>query len=111
METHQLKYVQELDIPRRDYVLTTKIFWGGPTPNAKGLNRKHIVEGTKVGLIFTVKLFWGWEFCAESILRHMIESLKGELLLLSQASLKRLQVDYVDGEIFILACNTPVSLE
>lgn len=40
--------VQELDIPRKDYVLTTKIFWGGPGPNDKGLNRKHIVEGTKV---------------------------------------------------------------
>jgi aryl-alcohol dehydrogenase-like predicted oxidoreductase len=51
---------QELDIPREDYCLTTKLFWGkGAGPNAKGLSRKHIIEGTK-------------------------------------ASLKRLQVDYVD---------------
>lgn len=40
--------IQELDIPRKDYVLTTKIFWGGNGPNDKGLNRKHIIEGTKV---------------------------------------------------------------
>jgi len=42
--------VQELDIPREDYCLTTKLFWGkGAGPNAKGLSRKHIIEGTKVG--------------------------------------------------------------
>ena len=33
---------------RSDYVLSTKIFWGGSGPNDKGLSRKHIVEGTKV---------------------------------------------------------------
>ena len=40
--------LQELGIPRKDYVLTTKLFWGGGGPNDKGLNRKHIIEGTKV---------------------------------------------------------------
>ncbi len=33
---------------RGDYVISTKIFWGGSGPNDKGLSRKHIVEGTKV---------------------------------------------------------------
>ena len=28
----------------------SKIFWGGPGPNDKGLSRKHILEGTKVSL-------------------------------------------------------------
>lgn len=33
---------------RSDYVVSTKIFWGGSGPNDKGLSRKHIVEGTRV---------------------------------------------------------------
>jgi voltage-dependent potassium channel beta subunit len=44
---------------RSDYVISTKIFWGGEGPNDRGLSRKHILEGT-------------------------------------DASLKRLQLDYVD---------------
>jgi len=30
---------------RSDYVLSTKIFWGGPNANDQGLSRKHIIEG------------------------------------------------------------------
>lgn len=30
---------------REDYVVSTKIFWGGKGVNAEGLSRKHIVEG------------------------------------------------------------------
>jgi voltage-dependent potassium channel beta subunit len=42
---------KELDLPRSSYVLTTKIFWGpGKDVNAKGLSRKHIIEGTKASL-------------------------------------------------------------
>ena len=35
---------------RKDYVLSTKIFWGGEGPNDTGLSRKHIVEGTQAAL-------------------------------------------------------------
>ncbi|MFO1429904.1 MAG: aldo/keto reductase [Candidatus Competibacteraceae bacterium] len=31
---------------RDEYVVSTKIFWGGTGPNQRGLSRKHIVEGT-----------------------------------------------------------------
>ena len=39
---------QELGWKRSDLVISTKIFWGGPGPNDKGLSRKHLIEGTKV---------------------------------------------------------------
>ncbi|PPD79581.1 hypothetical protein GOBAR_DD23482 [Gossypium barbadense] len=58
--------IRELGWKRSDIVVSTKIFWGGPGPNDKGLSRKHIVEGTK-------------------------------------ASLKRLDMDYVD----VLYCHRP----
>jgi len=51
---------------RSDYVVSTKVFWGGSKPNDKGLSRKHIIEGVS-------------------------------------ASLKRLQLDYVD----IVFCHRP----
>lgn len=51
---------------RSDLVISTKIFWGGPGPNDRGLSRKHILEGT-------------------------------------EASLKRLQLDYVD----LIFCHRP----
>jgi voltage-dependent potassium channel beta subunit len=35
---------------RSDLVLSTKIFWGGRDINARGLSRKHIVEGTWASL-------------------------------------------------------------
>ena len=35
---------------RSDLVLSTKIFWGGKNINARGLSRKHIVEGTRASL-------------------------------------------------------------
>lgn len=40
--------LQELGWKRSDYVISTKIFWGGKGVNDKGLSRKHIVEGLKV---------------------------------------------------------------
>ena len=52
----------ELEIPRTDIVITTKVFHGAtpdPEPTARGLSRKHVIEGVR-------------------------------------ASLKRLQLDYVD---------------
>ncbi|TXG72517.1 hypothetical protein EZV62_001096 [Acer yangbiense] len=42
--------IRELGWKRSDIVVSTKIFWGGPGPNDKGLSRKHIVEGTKACL-------------------------------------------------------------
>jgi voltage-dependent potassium channel beta subunit len=35
---------------RDEYVVSTKIFWGGQGPNQRGLSRKHIVEGTRASL-------------------------------------------------------------
>ena len=35
---------------RSDYVVSTKIFWGGQGPNDRGLSRKHILEGVDGGL-------------------------------------------------------------
>ena len=35
---------------RSDYVVSTKIFWGGTGPNRSGLSRKHILEGTDAAL-------------------------------------------------------------
>jgi voltage-dependent potassium channel beta subunit len=35
---------------RSDLVLSTKIFWGGPGPNDRGLSRKHLIEGTDAAL-------------------------------------------------------------
>ncbi|KAI0110206.1 Aldo/keto reductase [Daldinia grandis] len=44
--------LKELDWPRDEYVLTTKIFFGTgrKEPNTRGLSRKHIVEGLKSSL-------------------------------------------------------------
>lgn len=38
------------DLPRRDFVVSTKIFWGGTGPNREGLNRKRLLEGTAASL-------------------------------------------------------------
>jgi len=43
--------IRELGYRRSDLVITTKIFWGPHKgPNASGLSRKHIIEGTKESL-------------------------------------------------------------
>ena len=36
--------------PRSEYLVSTKIFWGGEGPNQRGLSRKHIVEGADAAL-------------------------------------------------------------
>ncbi|KAF8901948.1 voltage-gated potassium channel beta-2 subunit [Mucidula mucida] len=42
------RVIKELGIYRPDIVVTTKIFWGVKQgPNASGLSRKHIIEGTQ----------------------------------------------------------------
>ncbi len=35
---------------RSELVVSTKIFWGGERPNARGLSRKHLVEGLDASL-------------------------------------------------------------
>jgi len=46
------KALKELDWPREEYVLSTKIFFGtgSQEPNTRGLSRKHVVEGLKASL-------------------------------------------------------------
>jgi len=39
------KALNELGWGRDEYVVSTKIFWGGEGPNQRGLSRKHVVEG------------------------------------------------------------------
>lgn len=39
------KALKELGWPRKDYLVSTKIFWGGDGPNDRGLSYKHIIEG------------------------------------------------------------------
>ena len=44
------KALKELGWPRKDYLISTKIFWGGDGPNDRGLSYKHIVEGVNHSL-------------------------------------------------------------
>jgi len=37
--------IKSLGWARKDYVISTKIYWGGDGPNDSGLSRKHVVEG------------------------------------------------------------------
>lgn len=39
------KALKELGWQRKDFIVSTKIFWGGDGPNDKGLSYKHIIEG------------------------------------------------------------------
>ncbi|HOE35155.1 MAG: aldo/keto reductase [Chloroflexi bacterium] len=42
--------LRELGLPREQYLISTKIFWGGKGPNDVGLNYKHIIEGVNNAL-------------------------------------------------------------
>jgi len=42
--------LKKLEADREDYVLTTKLFIGGKTPNKIGLSRKHLIEGANDSL-------------------------------------------------------------
>lgn len=44
------KALKELGWPRKDYLISTKIFWGGEGPNDTGLSYKHIIEGVNNSL-------------------------------------------------------------
>ncbi len=49
-ETMMGNVIKKVGWKRSDLVVSTKIFWGGPGPNDRGLSRKHIVEGTDAAL-------------------------------------------------------------
>ncbi|MEA4811564.1 MAG: aldo/keto reductase [Anaerolineaceae bacterium] len=40
----------QLGIPREQYLISTKVFRGGDTPNEQGLSRKHIIEAVNRSL-------------------------------------------------------------
>ncbi|CAG8729130.1 6666_t:CDS:2 [Dentiscutata erythropus] len=42
--------IRKLGWKRSDFVISTKIFWGGKGPNDRGLSRKHIIEGLNASL-------------------------------------------------------------
>ncbi|CAG8717453.1 1095_t:CDS:2, partial [Acaulospora colombiana] len=42
--------IKKLGWKRSDFVISTKIFWGGKGPNDRGLSRKHIIEGLNASL-------------------------------------------------------------
>ena len=44
------KALKELGWQRKDYLVSTKIFWGGEGPNDRGLSYKHINEGVNNSL-------------------------------------------------------------
>lgn len=44
------KALKELGWARKDYLISTKIFWGGDGPNDRGLSYKHIIEGVNHAL-------------------------------------------------------------
>ena len=44
------KALKELGWARKDYLVSTKIFWGGEGPNDRGLSYKHIIEGVNHSL-------------------------------------------------------------
>lgn len=49
-ETLMGNVLRKVGWKRSDIVVSTKIFWGGPGPNDRGLSRKHIAEGTDAAL-------------------------------------------------------------
>jgi len=42
--------LKKLEVDREVLVVSTKLYWGGKTPNRVGLSRKHLVEGAKNSL-------------------------------------------------------------
>ncbi|KAI8916239.1 NADP-dependent oxidoreductase domain-containing protein [Gorgonomyces haynaldii] len=42
--------LKNLNVTRSQLVVSTKIYWGGPGPNDRGLSRKHIIEGLNASL-------------------------------------------------------------
>lgn len=49
-ETSMGNIINDLNWPRQDYVLSTKIYFGGKGINQKGLSRKHVMEAIDASL-------------------------------------------------------------
>lgn len=49
-ETIMGQALKDLGWARKDYLVSTKIFWGGDGPNDTGLSYKHIIEGVNAAL-------------------------------------------------------------
>ncbi len=49
-ETIMGQALKDLGWARKDYLVSTKIFWGGDGPNDRGLSYKHIIEGVNAAL-------------------------------------------------------------
>ena len=49
-ETIMGEALKQLGWQRKDYLVSTKIFWGGDGPNDQGLSYKHIIEGVNNSL-------------------------------------------------------------
>jgi voltage-dependent potassium channel beta subunit len=49
-ETIMGKALKDLGWDRKDFLISTKIFWGGEGPNDRGLSYKHIIEGVNNAL-------------------------------------------------------------
>lgn len=58
---------------RSDYVVSTKIFWGGESPNRRGLSRKHILEGTEAALARLQQKYVDLIFCHRHDLHTPVE--------------------------------------
>jgi voltage-dependent potassium channel beta subunit len=58
---------------RSDYLVSTKIFWGGEGPNDRGLSRKHILEGTDAALARLQLDYVDLIFCHRADLHTPIE--------------------------------------
>ncbi len=58
---------------RSDYVVSTKIFWGGEGPNDRGLSRKHVLEGTDAALARLQLDYVDLVFCHRADLHTPVE--------------------------------------
>jgi voltage-dependent potassium channel beta subunit len=72
-ETMMGNALKKLGWKRADYVVSTKIFWGGDGPNKTGLSRKHILEGTKASLARLQLHYVDLVFCHRPDLHTPIE--------------------------------------
>ena len=72
---------------RSDYLITTKIFWGGDGVNEKGLSRKHVMEGIDGALDRLQADYVDLVFChrpdpytpTETVVRAMTDAVRGGL--------------------------------
>lgn len=72
---------------RSDYLVTTKIFWGGDGVNEKGLSRKHVLEGMDAALDRLQVDYVDLVFChrpdphtpTETVVRAMSDAVRGGL--------------------------------